>query len=51
MSEKERPQPTVSIARCILLNDSDLAIDLPLTTLPVLSTKNHIGQPFKTKDE
>ena len=36
--------------RCILWNDSDLAIAWPLTTDPILSAKDRGGQPFKTAE-
>lgn len=36
--------------RCILWNDPDLAIDWPITGLPILSAKDAAGQPFKTAD-
>lgn len=36
--------------RCILWNDPDLAIDWPLTAVPVLSGKDQAGQPFKTAE-
>lgn len=33
--------------RCILWNDTDLAIDWNLTTQPIVSAKDRLGQPFK----
>lgn len=36
--------------RCILWNDPDLAIDWTLTTPPIVSTKDRVGQPFKTAE-
>lgn len=36
--------------RCIIWNDSDLAIDWQLTDVPILSTKDAAGQSFKKAD-
>ena len=36
--------------RCILWNDPDLAIDWTLTTSPIVSAKDQVGQPFKTAE-
>jgi dTDP-4-dehydrorhamnose 3,5-epimerase len=36
--------------RCILWNDSDLAIAWPLTGEPMVSAKDKAGQPFKTAE-
>ncbi|MUG92386.1 dTDP-4-dehydrorhamnose 3,5-epimerase [Scytonema sp. UIC 10036] len=36
--------------RCIIWNDSDLAIDWHLTSLPILSPKDAVGQSFKTSE-
>lgn len=36
--------------RSILWNDPDLGIDWPITTEPILSTKDQVGQPFKTAE-
>lgn len=33
--------------RCILWNDPDLAIAWPLTTTPILSSKDQAGLPFR----
>ena len=36
--------------RCILWNDPDLAIDWTVTTSPIVSAKDQVGQPFKTAE-
>ena len=36
--------------RSILWNDPDLGINWPITTAPILSTKDQAGQPFKTAE-
>lgn len=36
--------------RCVLWNDPDLAINWPLTTDPVVSAKDQVGQPFKSAE-
>ncbi|MCP2727418.1 dTDP-4-dehydrorhamnose 3,5-epimerase [Limnofasciculus baicalensis] len=36
--------------RSILWNDPDLGIDWPITTSPILSTKDQSGQPLKTAE-
>jgi len=36
--------------RCVLWNDSDLAIDWPVKDSPVISKKDQMGQPFKTAE-
>ena len=36
--------------RCILWNDTDLAINWELTATPVLSAKDQAGQPFKAAE-
>ena len=36
--------------RCIVWNDTDLAIDWNLTTQPIVSAKDRLGQPFKSAE-
>lgn len=36
--------------RCILWNDSDLAIDWSVTSPPIVSAKDRVGQPFKSAE-
>jgi dTDP-4-dehydrorhamnose 3,5-epimerase len=36
--------------RCILWNDPDLAVAWPLTTTPILSSKDQAGLPFRSAD-
>lgn len=36
--------------RCILWNDSDLAIDWTITIPPIVSAKDRVGQPFKSAE-
>ena len=36
--------------RCIVWNDTDLAIDWKLTTQPIVSAKDRLGQPFKSAE-
>lgn len=36
--------------RCILWNDPDLAIDWSVTNPPIVSTKDRVGQPFKSAE-
>ena len=36
--------------RCILWNDPDLAIDWTVTTSPIVSAKDQVGQSFKTAE-
>jgi dTDP-4-dehydrorhamnose 3,5-epimerase len=36
--------------RCVIWNDLDLAINWPLTTAPIVSTKDQAGQSFKAAE-
>jgi dTDP-4-dehydrorhamnose 3,5-epimerase len=36
--------------RCVIWNDSDLAINWPLTTAPIVSAKDQAGQSFKAAE-